>query len=930
MASVLTINGSTVSRAAARVVLNRLSLSMDGPDGLEFTEVRAALPGTYRQGQPVTLTVDGTLVFSGVITGLFPANVNRGRIDVGYRAMGLAYQANQVWLAGPDGSGRIAFNLPPTDPDYVPNYAGLSVGQMLVMLYSLNAAALAAVGVGAFTSAGTGGAGTPVISGGAVTGITLAAGGSGYTTAPTVYVWGGQGSGASFTASVSGGAITGFSSASGGSGYSSNAPPLVIVSTLPATTLAELLAISVVPTEPVELTGRTWNAATSLLAAWCNKYLAWIQPDGTIRHPSALTGLTSRTLTLDSDPVTLDDIAEDFSECYTQVVCRGGAWVEGAYLSLVADVTLLKAWSGGQESSWTYTKFLRPTGAYESGNVSGMTSTTLSVTATDPASISYGANYWGPLAAEVWAYNPAATGITFIEQRRIVSSTAPSGNAYTITVDQAFGNSGYTKYQVRGLGSFMASTSDSLVWRKFNIKSTYVARHLVKRFSHSVPWSGTDGVLVQTTDPMAVVCFSQGGQYVEWPMGFSVIPSDGTNDGYILFDQPICTAYAGAAALAKGGSAIPQPTEVKALVPYSRGAITAQAPSGGGYQGTAYTVNGVQRTLYRDFPGWLDYRDSTAYAQLAQEILDTVKNTVIEGSITYWGKLSWALALGSSLNLAGNGYSTGHESMAAAVRGVVLDYLPGGGASPWVTRVRFSTRLRPFCGDRLYAHPAWGQAPAMSGAGFGSAAAIAASSPAMAALRAAGTDPGAAAAGAFGTLGQAATGSFDRAASAAATNPSGTLAAAMGGMAGAAAGAFGAEQGDAIAGPGGTPPVGSLGRGGSGVNNYRNRQKIVGPRASEYLDGDERRARAEQAADDGRAIDADQAKNAELSRRRRAADELAIRRDQVDNAGYAEESRQENRKADDARDPGSRDADIDSHLKKLMEENRFNAGGPEG
>ena len=73
MASVLTINSVTITRASARVVLNQLSISMDGPDTLAFTQLGTTLPGTYRQGQSVTLTVDSVLVFTGVIVSLHPS-----------------------------------------------------------------------------------------------------------------------------------------------------------------------------------------------------------------------------------------------------------------------------------------------------------------------------------------------------------------------------------------------------------------------------------------------------------------------------------------------------------------------------------------------------------------------------------------------------------------------------------------------------------------------------------------------------------------------------------------------------------------------------------------------------------------------------------------------------------------------------------------
>jgi len=178
----------------------------------------------------------------------------------------------------------------------------------------------------------------------------------------------------------------------------------------------------------------------------------------------------------------------------------------------------------------------------------------------------------------------------------------------------------------------------------------------------------------------------------------------GVQTGYIEFYQPICAAYCSQGQLNAGGSAIPAPTDIQVLVPYSFGAMTAVAPSSS-YAGTAYTVNGVQRTWYLDYPEWLDYGQQTAYNTLAAQKLLTVQNTVIEGSLTYYGKQATFFLLGNAVNIAGATYTTGYEAIAAPARSVVLDYMPDGGGLEWITRINFSTRMKPFTGDRLYAHP---------------------------------------------------------------------------------------------------------------------------------------------------------------------------------------------------------------------------------
>jgi len=68
---------------------------------------------------------------------------------------------------------------------------------------------------------------TATISGGVVTAVTITAGGSGYTSAPTIsFSGGGGGSGATATATITGGVVTAVTITAGGSGYTS-APTII-------------------------------------------------------------------------------------------------------------------------------------------------------------------------------------------------------------------------------------------------------------------------------------------------------------------------------------------------------------------------------------------------------------------------------------------------------------------------------------------------------------------------------------------------------------------------------------------------------------------------------------------------------------------------------------------------------------------------------
>jgi hypothetical protein len=214
--------------------------------------------------------------------------------------------------------------------------------------------------------------------------------------------------------------------------------------------------------------------------------------------------------------------------------------------------------------------------------------------------------------------------------------------------------------------------------------------------------------------PTGVVCWSASGSppYNEFPSPFELVPPDGTNDGYLVLYEPAPKVYSSQTTLNTAGAAV-APGDVKVIVPYSLGPLSVTAPAVGSYGGTAYTVDGVQRVLYRDYPQWLDKANTALMMTLATEILKSVQDTVYEGSLTYYGKAGAWLTLGKSLNIARARGSTGWEAIAAAVRSVTLEW-PQAGASTH-TRLNFSTRRRAFAGDRLYLHPAYGDKGQLGG-----------------------------------------------------------------------------------------------------------------------------------------------------------------------------------------------------------------------
>lgn len=281
----LVIDGVTIDAARARGdVLPRRMLvhSFDGPDELEFTEFGALSP-TYRFSSRVELYVAEDLDASGTIVEAdyrlyFRGHLLRApfRFDQGtgptleYVAAGLKWAAAQIPVRHPQSElTEIEFNLPPDDPNYDEDLAGLELGEILrrVLTYDYHATQLWNAGVEA------------------------------YTNAPPYDTEGG-------------------------------APPV-----LKAATLSELAAMTIVPMQAVRFAGtKLWNEVENVVQEWAPWVGLEIEANGTIRMHDTRDPLWLE-LMLGSDPLELPSFSYDASECYTAVEILGSDQVEGRFLS---------------------------------------------------------------------------------------------------------------------------------------------------------------------------------------------------------------------------------------------------------------------------------------------------------------------------------------------------------------------------------------------------------------------------------------------------------------------------------------------------------------------------------------------------------------------------------------------------------------------
>jgi hypothetical protein len=151
------------------------------------------------------------------------------------------------------------------------------------------------------------------------------------------------------------------------------------------------------------------------------------------------------------------------------------------------------------------------------------------------------------------------------------------------------------------------------------------------------------------------------------------------------------------------------PDDVRALVPIWTGVNLAVYPADIAgvpqYSGNTHTVEGLSQTLTVTVRAWRDPANLTAMTAYASDLLDSVKDPIVEGNVTYYGLYTPALTPGIALSIAGNGYTTGWESAAVAVIEAQIEWCTAPGQPlNYVTTMRCSSRRAHFT-DAAFAHP---------------------------------------------------------------------------------------------------------------------------------------------------------------------------------------------------------------------------------
>jgi hypothetical protein len=634
VSDVLVINGSTINLVTSNAWLETLiPYKKGGIPELHFSKwvgKLAALPDSW-SGKSCTLTMGGTLVFTGDVQGY----IDRYHPDLGwlreYRALGLLNRAAYIPVTDSTTlTDTSNWNLPFDDPNFVASRAGQNIGQIVgdLLTMGVNASALNASGIGAFIS-----------------------------TSP----W-----------------------------------------TLPTLTTNDLANLTVIPPYRISINGERFLQSLEQAVQACHpNHWLHIQPDGTIRFYD-LRAAANNTLTLGSDPrLDMPTLTRDFSDSYSQVEVRGNTLAQGIILqtqpwtgSSSSDGGLQEDFAWGSysnsaaKSNWSSACWNQP---MQNGQASDYGSCTCPdtnhITCTSSVSTSaYPLNYWNQSSTGVlgWvvAYGDTLGGLgTQIYQARVTASTAQSGagGTFTLTLDRPLPNINYNSYQLWGL-----TQNCNLVWRKYKISNTAIGQALMPFFPYPVPFRSASGnAATMTSTALGQVLYSSGGSppYNIATVGVTLDPVA----GLVYFDKPTYLI----------NNAVP--SNVQVFVPVATGALQAWAPSSSTYSGTLYTVEGIQRTKIMTVLDWKDYSNQLNMNTFANEYLTSVNNVVVEGTMPYHGlPATTYLAPGQAVSIAGNGYTTGFESVALPIVGLEVHFQNGPNGTSYETAFHLSNRRGRF------------------------------------------------------------------------------------------------------------------------------------------------------------------------------------------------------------------------------------------
>lgn len=689
------IDGATIDPDAARIRLETITTwAKDEPTRALFT-VESVNPQSADAwaNKPVEIWIDSgaglALAFAGFIERRVETNDDQRGWIYGYEAAGLEIQGDRWPVRSPfDDTGSATFNESPESLGYDPTYAGLSIGEMILLLLEVPATA-------AFLNGFKLGKYAP--DGGGILRID----------ARTVAD------------------LTGVSS---------------------------LLSILKPSRPTTFEGNNLFQAIRAVLQAVAPNHALWIEyvretppgggattTFGILRFTDCGTRATEIPLTIGIDPN--PRIQRNYSPCFSRVVVRGGQNVQPMILTLSGGDLVenfahppvymtntaaktawnLAVWLDQDERKVTGTCLCRRPND-QPGDPPDPTDPLLADPGwlyidPDPAEaageLSWGVDAWdqdsGSYGGHLYIHRENVSGGSEWITRDVVGNTvqAAAGKSY-LQLSADLPGTDYAKFVMTarrwpGLNTY----------RRYRITATTldganVAKRAMTSFPALLPWTNSDGSPgTLTRTGIAEVTVTIGGVANSAFVGFEI---DKENES-IVFDRPLVTFFGSSDLLIAGGLGVDGvPDEIRVLLPVAQGVLEVKAPADSGglpvYGGTSFTQDGIQRTRYVNNREWISEADTGQMTAWANRLHEATRDTIVEGSATRYGFYP-VRGPGSWLSWADPCWPAGtFDRMASDVRACTITWNHAGNPSPIITTYSLSNRRQPYAAQqpRVY-HP---------------------------------------------------------------------------------------------------------------------------------------------------------------------------------------------------------------------------------
>lgn len=677
----MTIAGTTVPLTS--ILLNEVELfNRDETRRLTFTRDSVLPEDDSWIGEKLELSINGTVVFTGVVRNRQAVHSDDTGISYAYTAFGTESFMDDWPVVSPfDGTGSVTFNQATTDPGYDPTYDGMSIGEMIlaVLQEPETVEYLKTHNIGRYNDAG-------------------------------------------------------------------EIDPRTVTD-LEAGFLGDYR-----PSRPVTFAGdQLLQTIRSVIQSAAPNYRMWFEsvdeapPDEPLDPTQQYLLIRFADLREVADTLDIDisqnpapSLNRSTADSYSRVVVRGGPDIRPVILDMddgdLAEDFAMPPWlttNAAAKAAWNIGTWLdadtrkqikgtclcrRPN--TEPGDPTDPTDPLLAdpnwlLVNPDDNTLTWGEDDYNQssdgLAGFLYVSREPTTDWQDMVNRRVVYNSAlTAGGTSYLQLDDPLPFNDFTKFtMVPGIWP------GSLTWRRYSVErltaqGKSIAKYAQPAFPVPMPWVNTDGTaLAETYAAVATIYFTPDGS-AEQRFATCNLAVDRKNDAIIL-DRPSVSFFGQPASLETGGASVDgQPENIRVLLPVSLSPLEVIEPpdvSGSPvYEGTSYTEDGVERTQFVNMADWVSDSDTAPMRLWAQQVLDSIKDTVVEGQAMVY-TYEPVLHPGVRVTFSDPCMAGVYDNYATNVYACMLRFNHGNGPVNYHTEFALSNRRDQYRGYDQSLHP---------------------------------------------------------------------------------------------------------------------------------------------------------------------------------------------------------------------------------